>query len=74
MVRGNTLLLVSGPVYYARFDYFLLMMQRWIDKKAGICGFYGSQLMGIRDQGISKAMFEKFERVVYEEYEMRSVE
>ena len=43
------------------------MRDRWIDRKAGICGFYGSQLLGRHDQQISKAMFEAFERAVYED-------
>ena len=44
------------------------MVRRWIDRKGGICGFYGSQLVGMHDQGISKGLFEKFERAVYEDY------
>ena len=38
----------------------------WIDPVAGVCGFYGSQVMQVRDQGISLRKFEEFERAVYE--------
>lgn len=42
-------------------------MNQWIDRAAGICGFYGSQTIGPHDKGMSAKMNEKFEKAVYDE-------
>jgi len=41
---------------------------RWIDPKAGIAGFFGTQMMGLGDQKISEKLYEKFERAIYTDY------
>ena len=43
-------------------------MEQWIDRAAGICGFYGSQIIGPFEGGASREMFKKFEKAVYESF------
>ncbi|KAH7310296.1 beta-lactamase [Rhexocercosporidium sp. MPI-PUGE-AT-0058] len=40
----------------------------WIDRESGLCGFYGSQLIGGSDKGASARMNDKFEKAVYDDY------
>lgn len=58
---------------FCRSEQLILIWRRWIDRKAGLCGFYGSQLIGMHGQGITKDMFDKFERAVYEDYGRLSI-
>ncbi|MCJ1385727.1 hypothetical protein MMC17_008850 [Xylographa soralifera] len=38
----------------------------WLDRSAGVCGFYGSQILAARDGGVSRKMFQRFEKAVYD--------
>ena len=45
-----------------------LIALKWIDRVSGICGFYGSQIMGMGEQQISRGFFRKFEQALYATY------
>ncbi len=40
------------------------MRRQWIDRAGGICGFYGSQILGPHDK-MSLEMYKKFQAAVY---------
>ncbi|CAL5865865.1 uncharacterized protein PFLUO_LOCUS71 [Penicillium psychrofluorescens] len=46
----------------------------WIDRKVGLCGFYGSQIMVLHDQGVTPAFIREFEKTLYDVYEPAAID
>lgn len=40
----------------------------WVDRKAAVCGCYGSHIIGVHEKGITAGFYEKFVKAVYEKF------